>query len=132
MRDLNQSPIGRYRDVGAEVAFAGHPGDAFNGFFVVPGPVPGRRLKVIIGSDREWEHASVSVDGKTRHTPTWPEMCLVKDLVWLEEETVLQFHPPRAQYVNYHPGCLHLWRWLGGARPVPPPWMVGPMREDKP
>lgn len=54
-----------------------------------------------------WEHVSVST---ATRCPTWEEMCLVKDLFWAEDETVLQFHPPRSEYVNNHRHCLHLWK----------------------
>jgi len=54
-----------------------------------------------------WEHVSVSCEDRT---PTWDEMCMVKDAFWSEEEAVVQMHPPRSQYVNLHPYCLHLWR----------------------
>lgn len=63
-----------------------------------------------------WEHASVSVlylntKGKPiPRTPTWEEMCRVKNLFWMEEEAVIQFHPPKSEYVNRHNHCLHLWR----------------------
>lgn len=54
-----------------------------------------------------WEHVSVST---ATRCPTWDEMCRVKDLFWAEDETVIQFHPPRSEYVNNHQFCLHLWK----------------------
>ena len=54
-----------------------------------------------------WEHVSVST---ATRCPTWEEMCEVKDLFWSEDEAVIQFHPPRAEYVNNHRYCLHLWK----------------------
>lgn len=57
-----------------------------------------------------WEHVSVSLYNRL---PTWDEMCLVKSLFWDEEETVIQFHPKKSQYVNQHPFCLHLWKKIG-------------------
>lgn len=54
-----------------------------------------------------WEHVSVSTAVRC---PTWDEMCTVKDLFWSEEEAVVQFHPPRSEYVNNHKFCLHLWK----------------------
>lgn len=54
-----------------------------------------------------WEHVSVSTGVRC---PTWNEMSLVKDLFWDYGDCVLQFHPPRAAYINNHPYCLHLWR----------------------
>lgn len=57
-----------------------------------------------------WEHVSVSL---TDRTPTWEELCWVKALFWDDEECVIQFHPPRSQYVNRHQYCLHLWKPIG-------------------
>ena len=56
------------------------------------------------------EHVSVSL---RRRCPTWDEMCMVKDIFWADEECVVQFHPPKSKYVNFHPYCLHLWRKVG-------------------
>lgn len=53
-------------------------------------------------------------------------MCFIKDLFWDEDDTVIQFHPPRSEYVNCHPHCLHLWRPIGIEIATPPKWMVGP------
>lgn len=55
-----------------------------------------------------WEHVSVApYDG---HTPTWDEMCQIKDIFFDDEEVVLQFHPKKSQYVNMMGNSLHLWR----------------------
>lgn len=76
------------------------------------------------GSDEvPWEHVSVST--KTR-CPTWEEMAWVKSLFWDDHETVLQYHPAKEDYVNYHPYCLHLWRPLLVRFPTPPWIAVGP------
>jgi hypothetical protein len=53
-----------------------------------------------------WEHVSVSIDRE--RTPSWDIMNHVKNLFWGEEDTVLQFHPPKSEYVNDCVGCLHL------------------------
>lgn len=73
-----------------------------------------------------WEHVSVHIVeyGKQR-TPTWKEMCAVKDLFWKPEECVVQFHPPQSLYVNNHPYVLHLWKWTKGEFPMPNPLTVG-------
>ncbi len=76
-----------------------------------------------IASDGEgWEHVSVTAQGKC---PTWEQMCLVKSIFWDEEDCVIQFHPPKSEYVNLHPHCLHLWRPTSEAVPTPPRWMIG-------
>lgn len=65
---------------------------------------------------QEWDHVSVSTKSRT---PTWEEMCFIKDLFFDEEECVIQFHPPKSNYVNTHPHCLHLWRPVGVDVPMP-------------
>lgn len=69
-----------------------------------------------------WEHVSVS---RKDRVPTWDEMCQVKALFWGDEDCVVQFHPPKSEYVNNHPFCLHLWRPVGSEFPLPPSIMVG-------
>jgi hypothetical protein len=70
-----------------------------------------------IGTRPSWEHVSVHIDGRC---PTWEEMCEVKRLFWLENETVVEFHPAQSEYVNCHPHTLHLWKMVQGQFPVPP------------
>lgn len=100
-------------------------GAPFGAFLLIDRP---QHLMVIAtdGADERghtgWEHVSVSLQ---RRCPNWPEMCAVKELFWMPDETVLQFHPPRSVYVNDHPNCLHLWRPLALALPLPPTWMIG-------
>ena len=69
-------------------------------------------------SGPRFEHVSVSVDGQAR-LPTWDEMNLVKDLFWLPEETVVQFHPKKSEYVNANPLVLHLWKQIGVDHALP-------------
>lgn len=71
-----------------------------------------------------WEHVSVS-PFKHRYTPTWEDMCLLKDMFFYDDECVVQFHPPKDQYVNNMPNCLHLWRPVDATMPTPPSVMVG-------
>jgi hypothetical protein len=47
-------------------------------------------------------------------------MCFVKDLFWREDECVIQYHPPKSEYVNLHPYTLHLWRPVNIELPLPP------------
>lgn len=100
-------------------------GESF-GMFVIPARhANGRTLRVMAvdGEETGWEHVSVSIEDQKR-CPSWDEMCIVKDLFWDEEDTVIQFHPPKSEYVNNHPGCLHLWRYVVGF-PLPPSELVG-------
>ena len=72
--------------------------------------------------DSGWEHVSVTIN--RNRTPSWEVMNHVKDLFWDEEDIVIQLHPPKSQYVNHHPFCLHLWRPIGVKIPLPNPEMV--------
>lgn len=110
--------------------------DGNNGLFFVPRRTGEAPLKIIASDGLRvpeeaaelagWEHVSVSLPHRC---PTWEEMCRVKALFWDDEDSVIQFHPPRSRYVNVHPYCLHLWRWLGGDFPLPPSILVGPVME---
>lgn len=63
-----------------------------------------------------WDHVSVSFRDRC---PTWEEMCQVKDIFFNDDECVVQYHPPKNEYVNNHPYCLHLWKWQKGEFPKP-------------
>jgi hypothetical protein len=86
----------------------GDPGKNY-GFFVF-GP-----LRIISSgcadSYTDWEHVSVSCANRC---PNWQEMDLVKRLFWDDDETVIQFHPRRDEYVNTHEFTLHLWKHRDG------------------
>jgi len=96
------------------------------GAFQLIGPNGVHMLVMSSDGNREgegWEHVSVSMKNRT---PNWGEMCFVKDIFWTEHETVVQFHPPKSEYVNFHPYCLHLWRHKVMSMPMPPSLLVGP------
>lgn len=91
-------------------------GSKFNGAFLIGD------LRIICSDGLGWEHVSVSLADRT---PTWEEMCYVKDLFWDEHEWVVQYHPPKSLYVNNHPFCLHLWRPTTCIIPAPLTILVG-------
>jgi len=91
-----------------------------NGMFLIP--FENFYLKIIVSDGEGWEHVSVSLKNRT---PNWKEMCFVKDLFWGEDECVVQFHPPKSEYINNHPNCLHLWKPIGKNIETPPSIMVG-------
>lgn len=102
------------------------PKGADFGAFEIDGPC-GTRLKILAspGDANEeipWEHVSVSCRNRI---PNWTEMCFVKDLFWEPESAVMQLHPPKSDYINNHPYCLHLWRPLHLDIPLPPSIAVG-------
>lgn len=106
-----------------------------NGAFVIESPIPNRTLWIIASDatvmDVGWEHVSAHVTrGKDTGrnswaTPTWEEMCFLKDLFWDEEDVVMQLHPRKSEYVNTHPHTLHLWRPTTQEIPTPPKILVG-------
>lgn len=79
---------------------------------------------IIVSWDMGWDHVSVAPE-KLRIVPDWDSMCMLKDIFFKEDEAVIQIHPPKDQYVNNMPNCLHLWRWNEGEMILPPSWMVG-------
>lgn len=98
------------------------------GLFRIPQNGRQRALKIMAddGEDSGWEHVSVSLMESANRCPSWEEMCLVKSLFWDDEETVIQFHPPKSEYVSFHAGCLHLWKCVSQPFPLPPSILVGP------
>ena len=83
------------------------------------------KMTVIWSYGGGWEH--VSIDGKKR-IPTWDEMCQLKDMFFTEDECCVQYHPPKREYVNNIPYCLHIWKPIeqySGVLPIPPSLLVG-------
>jgi len=117
----------QYRLVRGE--FATNRGDPFGMFLIPPTARRSEAIRIIATDGRDpdepllaWEHVSVSLASRY---PTWDEMCKVKDLFWEPEDCVIQLHPPRSQWINNHPYCLHLWRPLEFEIQLPPPITVG-------
>jgi hypothetical protein len=110
-------------------AWRSDPTYGLRGAFSVTGPKGATLTIISSGTDVEfgWEHVSISLEHRN---PNWDEMCFVKDLFWRDDECVVQFHPPKADYVNHHPHCLHLWRPMFTAMPTPPAILVGPLKEN--
>lgn len=81
---------------------------------------PGQ-AQILFSRAHGWEHASISMK---QRNPTWDEMCLLKDIFWNDEEIVIQYHPPKSQYVNDHLHCLHLWKKIDSEFELPPNFLV--------
>lgn len=104
--------------------FASDDSFGFNGAFCLW--MGGNQVKIIASDGEGWQHVSVSFEDRPSTTPRWSLMCDVKDLFWEPEDCVVQFHPPKSEYVNNHSGCLHLWRCTDGReQPMPPAILVG-------
>lgn len=95
--------------------------DGFQAQIIHPLIKPGSMF-VIASWGAGWEHVSVSLK---RRCPTWEEMSMIKDIFWDDEECVVQYHPPKSQYVNRHPHCLHLWKKIGHEFETPPKILIG-------
>jgi hypothetical protein len=130
MKNLLDISIHRYRLCDEQVLkHYGSYGDEATGVFTVPSCVDHRPLLAIATADQGWEHVSVS--RPNNRTPTWAEMDQIKRLFWDDEEPVMQLHPPRSTWVSYHPYCLHLWKPMDAAIPLPPPIFVGPISSSQ-
>jgi len=107
------------------LGFQHKEGDNF-GWFMIPSSVKENQwIAVQANTDLNndgWEHVSASMKNRC---PTWEEMCFLKNLFWDEDECVVQFHPPKSDYVNNAKTCLHLWKYVGGEIPRPQSLLVG-------
>lgn len=104
-----------------------HKDDGPNGCFVVRTLT--RKLYCIASNGAGWEHVSVHgvyPSSGSEFTPSWEDMCLIKQLFWEDEDCVLQYHPRKSQYVNCHPHTLHLWRPVNAEIPEPETILIGP------
>lgn len=85
--------------------------------------LPGQKkpVTIVFSWGGGWDHVSASYKNRT---PTWEEMCMVKDIFFDEEECTIQYHPPKSHYINNHPHCLHLWKPQNEGILMPPKAMV--------
>ncbi|AIY85207.1 hypothetical protein U729_3168 (plasmid) [Clostridium baratii str. Sullivan] len=112
MKNLNY--LNNYR-----VKLFGEIGDEYNGaFFLLIDDI---ETFVIAAKTDEWEHVSVS---HKNVTPSWDTMCKIKDMFFEDNETVMQLHPPKEDYINIHEHCLHMWRPVKDKIKMPPDFMV--------
>lgn len=98
------------------------------GFFIIP--VGEDTWALVISApgceEMPWDHVSARIGYKKYHgklaerVPTWDEMCLLKEIFWNDDETVMQLHPKASDYVNHHPLVLHLWKPINVEIPTPP------------
>ena len=62
------------------------------------------------GVEGERWHVSVS---HPRRVPSWDDMRTARERMTPDRVTMAFILPPRAEYVNVHARCLHLWQ-IGG------------------
>ncbi|RKZ70485.1 MAG: hypothetical protein DRQ48_00985 [Gammaproteobacteria bacterium] len=95
------------------------------GVFNFPSVIKGRMLHAIASDGSGYDHVSVYASKHNeRYIPRWGDMCLVKDLFWGEDDTVIQFHPKHSEYVNINEFVLHLWRKQGVEYELPPRTLI--------
>lgn len=113
----------KFRFKNAKMGYASNENDPF-GIFVIPSlrNENERSLNVVAvdGTETGWEHVSVSLSHYPLKCPSWEEMCIVKKLFWNDDECIVQFHPQKSEYINNHPGVLHLWKCVKTQFPMPP------------
>ena len=88
----------------------------------------GKWLNFIFSYQMGWEHLSVSMPSRT---PTWEQMCIMKDIFWNKNEACVEYHPREEDYVNNHKHCLHIWRPTHEPLPTPPSILVGFRSEEE-
>ena len=89
--------------------------------------ISGYTASLIVSKGAGWEHASIC-PMRAKVVPSWEDMCRLKDIIWTEDEAVIQIHPIKEEYVNLMPNCLHLWRCIYKEMVLPPSCLVGPRR----
>lgn len=102
------------------ITLHGEKGDSSNGCFDLK--IKGEKYFVIASNGAGWEHVSISHEHKI---PSWSTMCILKDMFFHDEEAVMQLHPPKREYVNNFPNCLHLWKPIKKEIPLPNSLLVG-------
>jgi len=96
------------------------------GVFIIPWGYP-FIAQCIVSKENGWEHVSVTIieqPSNDSRTPTWDEMSRIKDLFWNENETTVQFHPKKSEYVNNHEHVLHIWKQVGKDFTLPPKELI--------
>lgn len=83
------------------------------------------KLNFILSWGAGWEHCSVSITDRYKRTPSWEQMCFIKNSFWNEDECCVEYHPAKKDYVNNHEYCLHIWKPIEQELPTPPSIMVG-------
>ena len=105
-----------------EGRFRSEYSDGFNGLFLIQ--IDSETLNVIASDGEGWKHVSVSRKYDAHKVPSYSMMCKVKDLFFEPEDWCMEFHPAKSEYVNNHPGCLHLWK-PDAPFPTPPSILTG-------
>ena len=113
--------------------WASAPEDGVMGAFLVMGP-KGSRPAIISMASIEFEVRleAVNVSVANSPTPNWGrDKASVKDLFWGEDECVVQYHPPRSEYVHTTVLLRRLWKPLNAViLQLPPAILIGPKEKQ--
>lgn len=90
------------------------------------------KLNFILSWGAGWEHCSVSITDRYKRTPSWEQMCFIKNSFWNDDECCVEYHPAKKDYVNNHEYCLHIWKPIDQEIPTPPSLMVGLKKDYSP
>lgn len=121
---INLNKLDRYRDRRPEILRVyGSAGDDTCGSFMVPSKIDKALMRVFAAAGAGWDHVSVS---RKNRCPNWEEMSQIKKLFFHHRETVVQFHVPEEDHINFHPFTLHMWRSWSQQYELPPSEFVGP------
>ena len=90
------------------------------------------KLNFIMSWGAGWEHCSVSITDRYKRTPSWEQMCFIKDSFWNEDECCIEYHSAKKDYVNNHEYCLHIWKPIDQEIPTPPSLMIGLKKDYSP
>lgn len=85
---------------------------------------PPKQMVIFSGGYRDeasWLHVSTSWANRL---PTWEELREVRKTFFDDTLVAVQVFPPKAEYVNVHPYCLHLYARVD-ARTVPDLRIIG-------
>uniref|UniRef100_UPI003F49152D DUF7694 domain-containing protein n=1 Tax=Promicromonospora sp. CA-291202 TaxID=3240016 RepID=UPI003F49152D len=71
--------------------------------------VPDGTLHAVVTHEPQGWHVSVSFSGAMLRLPTWDELKDARYRFVPDRAHMAALLPPRAEWVDIHPTCLHLW-----------------------
>ena len=107
-------------------------GDSGSGFFIIPRN-NNTFYQVVASSGSGWDHVSVCLlDRKgnfIERTVTWDEMCLVKEMLFNDDEAVIEIHTSDEFEMYEKDYTIDLWKPLNKEMPLPNPDLVGKIKK---
>lgn len=88
---------------------------------------------VITTETKEWKRVRVSLLDKYYHPldryPKWDEMCLIKEMLFNDDEAVIEIHTNDEFKMYEKDYTIDLWRPLNKEMPLPNPDLVGKVKK---